>query len=85
MFYDTDTEEMAALLEHFYAIPTPVKSRQAAWAFYKAILHRFAKVYGWAAADRRAQAMKADGHPSYVDTLTAKFRNEGQMYWHGSP
>jgi hypothetical protein len=85
IFYDADAEEVAALLSHFYAIPTPAQSRSAAWAFYKSILLKFAKVYGWASATKREQAMQVSGLPSGVQTRIAKFNSEGQMYWHGSP
>lgn len=83
MFYETDTEEKAALLDYFYAIPTPADSRNAALAFYKHILNRFSKVYGWAAATRRDQAMKASGHPSRVTTLAVQFYSDGLMFWYG--
>jgi hypothetical protein len=83
MFYDATSAETAALLDYFYAVPTPTHSAQAGWALYKTLLRRFSKVYAWASASKRDQSMHAKGHPSSVQSTAVRFEAEGQAYWRG--
>jgi hypothetical protein len=83
MFFDATSAETAALLDYFYAVPTPTHSAHAGWALYKTLLRRFSKVYAWASASRRDQSMHAKGLPSSVQSTAARFEAEGQAYWCG--
>jgi hypothetical protein len=83
MFYDATSDETAALVDYFYAVPTPTHSTHAGWALYKTLLHRFSKLYGWASASKRDQSMHAKGHPSNVQFAAVRFEAEGQAYWRG--
>jgi hypothetical protein len=82
IFFDASVDEIDALLEYYYAIPAPRKAHLGAWDLYKTLLARFAKVYGWAASSKRDKLSKNSGWPSNIPNLEAKFRSEGEMYWH---
>ena len=83
MFYDATSAETAALLDYFYAVPTPTHSAHAGWTLYKTLLRRFSKVYAWASASKRDQSMHAKGHPSNVQSTAVRFEADGQAYWRG--
>jgi hypothetical protein len=82
MFFDADTEEVDSFLHYYYAIPKPESAHWAAFELYKGLLKRFAHVYAWAASSKRDKLSQNSGWPSNIPNLEAKFRSEGEMYWH---
>jgi hypothetical protein len=83
MFFDADTEEIDSFLHYYYAIPTPMAGHYSAFELYKGLLKRFARIYAWSASTKRDKlSSNAGGWGSNIPNLEAKFRSEGEMYWH---
>jgi hypothetical protein len=83
MFYDAATDEVDSFLNYYYAIPKPDSGHYAAFELYKGLLKRFARIYAWSASTKRDKlSSNAGGWGSNIPNLEAKFRSEGEMYWH---
>lgn len=78
-FLSTEVDERDALLDHLYGVPSSKTSRLIALNLYKGIARRFAKVYGWSAADKVDQINKSQNQPSRVNTLEAQCYSDAIM------
>ncbi len=75
-FVSTEVDERAALLDHFYGVPSSKSSKLIALKLFKHIARRFSKVYAWGAASTRDKLQHSQKELSKIPAMENKFFSE---------